>query len=181
MRIFFLLSLVVSIVVGGSEAPGQDAVAERAPKAKPTLEATYRMWYAGFSSKKMEEREKTLRSMMPTQKDLQYLFPKHAKQLWPKFEKGIEFLAKNADKIADEVTKGGELKAIEAIDIRKIKDRTPGYKRLLEIIPKDVAIFDIRVTRAERSSGGGTYLYLHERWIWINDLDTFPEMMEKMK
>lgn len=56
------------------------AVAE--PQPKPSLEEAYRGWYKEFSSTKKEDWEKTLRSMMPEKKDVEYLFPKHAEKLW---------------------------------------------------------------------------------------------------
>ncbi len=151
-------------------------------KSKPTLEQAYRQWHKGLSSEEKAEREKALRSILPNQKDVEYLFPKHADKLWPLWAKGNEFLVENVDKIAAEVTKGGEIKRIEAIDVRKDKNGLERYKRILEIIPKDVSVFDIVVRRADGGfSGGGSYLYLSDRWIWIRDLDEFPRILDKLK
>ena len=150
--------------------------------AKPTLEQAYRKWYVGYASKKKEDREKTLRSMLPSEKDIEYLFPKHAKKLIPLFAKGDEFLLQNVDRIAEEVThKGAELESVATIDVRTDKNRAQRYKQILEIIPKDVPVFEISVRRKDGSgSGGGSYLLVKDRWIWIKDLDAFPRALEKL-
>ena len=180
VTLILCFAVAVPVTQGDFQRSGQRAVgATGDAKPKPTLEEAYRQWHRGFTSKKKEDREKTLRSMLASQKDVECLFPKHAEKLWPLWAKGNEFLLENVDKIADEVTKGGEIKAVEAIDVRKDKDRSTGqYKRLLEIIPKDVPVFDYEVRRA---NGGGSFVYLNHRWIWIKDLDTFPKILEKLK
>lgn len=155
--------------------------AKQKPKAKLSLDEAYRNWHQGFSSKDKADREKALQSMLPTKKDVEYLFPKHAEKLWPKWVMGNQFLMDNVDKIAAEVTAGGALIKVDAIDVRAEKDRAQGYKRLFEMIPKDVPVFDIAVKHEKRGSGGGSYLYMNDRWLWIKDLDAFPEILDKLK
>jgi hypothetical protein len=134
-----------------------------------------------MSSNKKEDREKTLRSMLPNQKDMEYLFPKHADKIKPLLAKGTAELLEHVDDIAKEITRGGEIKSVDARDIRA-KDPNGPCKRLFEVIPKDVPVFDSRTTYVNGgSSGSEYYVFLHGRWIWIGGLDRFPELLEKMK
>jgi hypothetical protein len=161
---------------------GTDALVAGEAKSKLTLADAYRKWYTGFASKKKEDREKALRSMLPNEKDIEYLFPKHAKKLLPLFAKGDEFLVENVDRMADEIThKGVELESVKTIDVRTDKDMAKQYKKILEIIPKRVPVFEISVRRKDGSgSSGGSYLFLKERWIWIKDLDAFPPALDNL-
>jgi len=146
------------------------------------LEEAYRKWDIGFSSDKKEERVNGLRSMFPTKKELAYLFPMQVDKLWPKFEEGHKFMEENVERIAKEITRGGAIIKIKSIDARADKSRASGsFKELLAIIPKEVQVFELVVTREKSSSGGGTYLFIKDRWFWIKDLETFPEILEKFK
>ena len=160
---------------------GRQIAAGGDPKAKPTLEQAIRQFHDGLASKKKEDREKTLRSVLPNKKDVETLFPKHAAKLWPLWEKGNDFLLENVDNIAREVTRGGGIKEVKAIDMRKEKN-PQGYKELFEIIPKDIPVFDYSIRHVNGDgSGGGSYVYLNQRWLWIKDLDSFPRILEKLK
>jgi hypothetical protein len=151
-------------------------------KKQPTLEEAYRKWHSGLAAKEKADREKSLRSMLANQEDVKYLFPKHADKLWPLWAKGNEFLVENVDQIAKEVSRGGEIVKVEAIDMRKEKKPPQGYKRLFEIIPKNVPVFEISVQRADGGGGSSaSYVYLKNRWLWIKDLDTFPRILEELK
>lgn len=151
-------------------------------KEKPTLEQAYRKWHAGLAAKDKKDREKALRSMLPDEKDIRFLFPKHADKLLPLWIKGEAHLINHVDDIAKEVTRRGEPTKVTGEDVRKDKGLLKGYKRILEIIPMDVPVFEMRRTFADGGgSGGGSYLYVRDRWIWIKDLETFPDFLEKLK
>jgi hypothetical protein len=153
-----------------------------ARELKPSLEEAFRAWDKGRSSANREARVKALRSLLPTKEDIAYLFPKHAEKLWPRFEQGIQFLVENVDRFAREVTRGGAIEKVKAIDVRKDKDRASGsYKRLLPMIPRDVPVFELVVRRAKVSSGGGTYLHRNGRWFWIKDLEAFQKFLDQLK
>jgi hypothetical protein len=151
------------------------------PQKMPTLEEAIRQWHKGMTSKKKEDREKSLRSMLPNQKDIDYLFPKHGEKLKPILAKGTAELLEHVEEIAKEMTKSGEIKSVETRDIRE-KDPNGRCKRLFEIIPKDVPVFD-RHTRYVNGdgSGGEYYVYVNGRWLWIGGLDRFPEILDKLK
>ncbi|MFO0864130.1 MAG: hypothetical protein U0744_05655 [Gemmataceae bacterium] len=146
-----------------------------------SLEETYREWHKGFSSDEKENRIKALRSMFPTKEDVAYLFPKHVEKLWPKFEQERKRLEDNVDRNAKQVTKGGAITKIRTLDARSEKLTFESYRRLLEIIPKDVQVFDLVVSRANNSSGSGSYLFIKDRWFWIRDIEVFPEILKKLE
>jgi hypothetical protein len=167
-----------ALITIGSIAKSQEAKKD----AKPTLEEAFRKWDMGFSSDKTEERVNALRSMFPTKKELAYLFPKQVDKLWPKFEEGHRFMEENVDLIAKEITRGGAITKIKPIDARADKARASGsYKELLAIIPKDVQVVELVVSRDKSTSGSGTYLFMKDRWFWVKDLETFPGILEKFK
>lgn len=161
----------------GTIAEGQEAKKD----APPTLDEAFRKWDMGFSSDKKEERLNALRSMFPTKNELAYLFPKQVDKLWPKFEEGHKSMEENVDLIAKEITRGGAITKIKPIDMRADKSSKSPYKALLAIIPHDVQVFDLAISRAKSTSGSGTYLLIKDRWFWIKDLETFPEILEKFK
>jgi len=149
---------------------------------KPTLAEAFRKFDKGLTSENKEERVNALRSMLPGKKDIAYLFPKHVDKLWPKFEENNRFLVENVDRFAKQITRGGAITKIDAIDVRADKDRASGsHKELLAIIPKEVHVFELIVDRAKSSSGSGTYLYLKDHWFWIKDLEALPAVLDKLK
>jgi hypothetical protein len=164
------------LITVGPNAEGQE------PKegTKPTLQEAFRKWDMGFSSNKKEERVSALRSMFPTKKELGYLFPKQVDKLWPKFEEGHKLMEENVDLIAKEITRGGAITKVTPIDVRADKVLASGsYKQLLAIIPKDVQVFELVVSRENSRSGSTTYLFIKDRWLWIKDLETFPKILDK--
>jgi hypothetical protein len=141
-----------------------------------------RKWHMAFTSEKKEERLKTLRSMIPTKEEVTYLFPQQVDKLWPQFEDYHKHMEKNVDLIAKEMTRGGAITKIKPIDVRVDKSRASGsYKELLAIIPKDVQVFEVEVSREKSVSGGSTCLFIKDRWVLINDLQTLARDLEKSK
>lgn len=178
VRIAFHCACPALILVGAIH--GNNALAGDA-KAKPTLEEAVRAWHKGMASKNKEDREKTLRAMIPNQKDIERLFPKHAEKLKPILAKGTQPLVENVDKIAAEMTKSGEIESVKVTDVRK-QDPNGRCKRVFEIIPKDVAVYIISI-RYKNGDGSGSeyYVFVHHRWVWISGLDQFPKVLEKLK
>ncbi len=103
---------------------------------KPNLETAYREWEKGFTSKDKEEQLKTLRKMLPTKEDIEYLFPKHSDKIWAKQEKFNKEAEEHLEDVVKEISRGGEIKKMEAVDVRKDKGLATGeYKRVFEMIP----------------------------------------------
>jgi hypothetical protein len=164
--------------IGGA---AQEVQTPKDQKPASTMEDAVRAWDKGFSSDKKETRLETLRAMWPTQHEIEYLFPKHAGKLWPIFQEGLKFVEENVDELTQEITRGGAIKKVKAIDVRTDKELSTGsYKRILEIIPKDVGVFDWYVEREKGSGGGGTYLQIKGRWFWIKDAYLLPDFLDKL-
>jgi hypothetical protein len=182
MRCLALPIVVLTLLGSGGHPLRSDARAGQGQEPQPSLEEAYRIWHKGFASGVKEEREKTLRSMLPDQKDVEYLLPKHAAKLWPKFEEAFKEMMMHVDEIAAEVTRHGEIQKIEVTDVRKDKMLANGsYKDILAIIPPDVTLCDLHVIGAKGSGGSGTYVYVNKHWRFIKDFDTLPPFLEKLK
>ena len=141
-----------------------------------SLETTYTKWTKELSSNNKVDRVKTLESMLPQKKDVEYLFPKYADKVWSAFsEVRKEIIAKEAE-FAGEFVRSKDQQP-NYIDIRKEKDDMVirlRYQRLLEIIPKDVAVYESRSITA--------FVYVNGRWIWFPLIDgCLPENLEKVK
>jgi uncharacterized protein (TIGR03067 family) len=164
---------------------GQSVIVLKRAKGEPTpsLDQAIREWHKGLASPKKEERVKALKLMLPTEKDIEGLFPKQGEKLWPFFEKVNKALLDHVDDVSRELTEGGAIKKIKAIDVRKDKRKSSdSYKRILALIPEDVEVYEATVDyEKDLSAGGGTYLYHGGRWFFIRDFDTFPEELDKMK
>jgi len=148
---------------------------------RPDLEKAYRAWYQGLSSKDKAEREKTLRSMLLEKKDVEFLFPKEAGRLWPLWEKAHDNLIRNFDTIAMEATRHGAVEKVEPIDVRKDKKKSVIYKQVLDLIPKDVPVFELAVTFKNGSGGSGAYVLVNDQWRLVRDFDGIPKVLEKLK
>ena len=156
------------------------------PTPMMTLEETFRAWHRGFSSDKKEDWEKTFRSMVPTKKDLQHLFPMHADKMWPyaekDFEEKLKALLKSGPK---EIIGMGAIKKIELIDVRKEEEPRKKFAKALQIIPADVPVFQLRIEyeRGTRDFGDATAcLQVNGRWFYIPEFAEFSqESLDSLK
>lgn len=149
-------------------------------RPRPAPEDAYRAFHDGVTSGKKEEQEKALKAILPTRKDVEYLFPRDADKLWPVVEAGNEFLLKNLDKVAEEEARPGAIKSIKCGDLRQ----GPGadsYKKVLTMIPKDVPVVDIYVHGEKGGGGTDALVYVNGRWIFIRNLNVYPDILEKLK
>jgi hypothetical protein len=182
------LTTLVLFVVGFANViilpPACIAADEAKPddKSKTSLDDAYLAWQKGFSSTDKKEREKTLRSMLPTKKDVAYLFPKNVNALWSLFERQNQLLQKNIDRLAKEFNSGGKITKLMPIDIRKEETKSSKrFGRVLAMIPQQVPVFRLVTEREKGASGSSTYLYVNNRWIWINGLEELPDVIEKTR
>lgn len=138
---------------------------------QPFLGNSLQLWYKGLSSKKPEVRRQTLQSMLPTQKDIETLFPHHAQQLWLQLDKLHQGMLGRTDVIARDLTRAGTLWAIAAHDIRRhSKKAASTYKKALELLPREVAIYEAVVESQTREAWTGPYLYVNGRWVYFPNL-----------
>ena len=147
---------------------------------KPSLEEFLRSFYKNMQSTVEEEQLKTVRSVFATRKDLEILFPKDVETLWPLLDEVQQELEKHLAEVTKELQKGGAVTGVKAINIRKDPEAET-YKEVLAMIPKDIPAFDYVVTKEKGSSGGGTYLYVQNRWIFLRGLSGIPKFLKRQK
>jgi hypothetical protein len=139
----------------------------------PSLEDTFRALMKGAASEKQELRENAVRSTLPKKADIEFLFPKHAEVLWPKWEKQIKMVHDNADEQARQMTKRGPVSKVTILDVRNDPRLAKQYKWILEVIPKGVPIAEC-VYELETGKGRmQTFFLVGNRWIVIRDLEGF--------
>ena len=156
--------------------------ADPEPAPKQTVQDAYLQMHKEMASGNKEKQSKALKAMMPTKKDLEYLFPKHADKLWPGYEEENKSILKSVDMVAKEITRRGEVEKIEATDVRKDKDDSEGrYKRVLAMIPKDVPVFKLLVRKKNSSSGSPPFVYVNKRWILMRGLDDIPQDIDDLE
>jgi hypothetical protein len=146
------------------------------------LEESIRGWHRGFSSKSRADRLRTMRDMCPSKADIETLFPKHAARLQPLFEQADRKLAEEIDVFAARFVEGGEIKRVKSRDIRREPfdtSETKRYAELFRIIPPDVEVFSVTVDKGDVSEGGVNYLYVNDRWVWIRDVYSIPEFLQR--
>ena len=86
------------------------------PEPKPSLDEAFRVWHKGLTSDKEEDRVKALKSMLPTKKEVEALFPKKAEQAWSLVEMMNKYLLDHIDDLAKDMASGGAIKKITPID-----------------------------------------------------------------
>ncbi|HTT84842.1 MAG TPA: hypothetical protein VMF67_15305, partial [Rhizomicrobium sp.] len=159
------------------------AMAAQADEAKkpPTLEDAYRAFHAGMASAKKEEQIKALKAILPTRKDIEVLFSKHADIVWKDEQAQQKLLREHYADVAREVTRKGAIKRIVKHDVRAEKDPSTGYKRVLAMIPRDIPIYTIDVFKEQASGGTGAFLLVNGRWIFFKGIEAMPEIIEKAR
>jgi hypothetical protein len=147
---------------------------------KSSLEECIRALHKGMESETEEDQLKALRAVLPTRKDIEILFPKDVEKLWPPLDQGLRDMEKNVSKVAKELRKGGRVTEVKTINIRTGRE-AESYKDVLEMIPKEIPAFDYSIKKEDGASGGGTYLYVQERWIFLRGLEGIPKFLKKQK
>src|SRR5260370_34439581 len=100
-----LCSLVFLVFCQESHATAGKQSGEK-PK-QPTLEKAILAFNQKMLSKEKKQQEEALRFLLPTKKDLETLFPKHAEKLWPDLDKYNQYLLSNVEKFAAEQARFG--------------------------------------------------------------------------
>lgn len=184
MRLLYVMAVVLCIGTGYAALPANGLAADGGSAevdAGSSLEAAFRKWHAGLSSEKKEDRLTALRSILPTEQDVAYLFPKEVDKLWPILDAYNKRMEQNVDLVAKEITRGGAIKEVRPLDVRTDKRKSSGsYKEVLAVLPKDVPLFDLHVEKETSASGGGTYVLLKGRWFMIRDLESMPELLKRL-
>ncbi|WP_169977740.1 hypothetical protein [Tautonia rosea] len=168
-----------AVVVASSGAEGGQEVRR---DARPTLEEAFRGWDKGFSSDRKDDRVDALRSMLPRKEEIALLFPEQVDLLWPILDEGHTAMLENVDQMAAQMTRGGGITAIKPIDVRADARRAEGpYREVLAMIPQDVEVFELVVTRGRSTSGSSAYLYVNNRWCWVRGFEAIPKLLESLR
>ncbi|MGH7172166.1 MAG: hypothetical protein ACRELG_17970 [Gemmataceae bacterium] len=157
------------------------AVSADEAKKTPTLEEAYRTFHAGMASAKKEEQIKALKTFLPTRKDIDVLFPKHAAIVWKDEQAAQKLMIEHHADVAQEVTRNGPIKRIVKHDLRALKNPSKGYQRVLAMIPRDIPIYAIHVFKEQAGGGTEAFLLVNGRWIFFKDIDAVPERIDKAK
>ncbi len=179
MRALFLLTASLFVVPPIDLHSANSAHASVAEEEQvPPLDQTYLAWREKLASPRRAEQQAALHSMLPTKADIEYLFPAHAGRLWPIFDEGTKYLLANAEKMGREFAGDDTITKVTPIDIRQEEAKKPGqFKKLLEILPRDVLVYRIVVERPQKTSGSSTYLYFNRHWVWIRGAEGIPDLL----
>jgi len=140
-----------------------------------SLVSAVKRLHSGLKAESKEERQTALKRILPTQADLETLFPGHGEKLWGMLGPRLRQMVENIDEVAAELTRQ-EWTQIEPIDVRQ-KDDSGRYEQVLGTIPKDIPVFRI-VTRSNASAAGSSsYLLINDRWVFIRGLEGIPKVI----
>jgi hypothetical protein len=147
---------------------------------KPTIEEAYRAWHKGLASRNKLEQEKTFKSMLAEQRDIDFLFPRYASKLWPIIEQTRKQSISNLDKFAQAFTGAGGVTGIKVTNLRESEKKREEYADLFKMIPKDVPVCELLVSYERSSASHGAYIYVNGRWIWFQAIQTIPDLIKKL-
>lgn len=148
-------------------------------KKTPTLEDAYRAFYAGMASGKKDEQIKAFKAFLPTRKDVEVLFPKHADIVWINWEAAQNRMIEYIADVAREATRDGKIEKINKHDLRADKTPTTGYKRVLAMIPSNIPVYHLDIHQEKGSGGMGDFLFVNGRWIFFGDINQIPDLLDK--
>lgn len=175
----YTLALLSMLLAAGSTCAAPVVPDAKRPEPREAVEQAVREQYTAIASPKEADRVAAVKAMLPTKKDVDTLFPKHAERLWPLFERYNERRLMHVAEIAKELTRHGAVKRIELHDRRKDPKRGESFDALFEMIPATVAVFDYSIDFEKGAASGGAYLFVNGRTIFIKDVETIPEYIQK--
>ncbi|HMO36322.1 MAG TPA: hypothetical protein PKA06_09785 [Gemmatales bacterium] len=171
------MPLILLLCLGLICAPDDSKKTE---EPQPGIEDTYRSWVRELLTNNKLQQEKTIKSMLPDQRDIEYLFPRYASRLWPIIENSRKQTVSNADKLVQAFAKAGRVTNIKVVNIRENEKKQEVFAEVLKILPKEVPICDLVVGFEKSSTVSGTYLFVHGRWIWFQALETLPPVLKQL-
>jgi hypothetical protein len=163
---------------GGDKKAAQNANVATRRETEEGLAAFIRQLYASLAAEDKALRQETLASVLPTEEDFQFLFPKDAALLYPLWENKILKVRQDAPQMKDRSKEPGYLDNIisnvELVNLRDSKAYGAQAKALISLLPVDVPVYRAithRNDKGEPEAESGPYLRIRERWVWAADLD----------
>lgn len=86
----------------------------------------------------------------------------------------------SSDKAKEEFARRGKIVSIEVIDVRK-DDGSGRYRRVLEMIPKDIPIYRAVTKYEKNSAGSSTYLVIDGRMRFVRGLEGIAEFIDQQR
>ncbi len=144
-----------------------------------SLKRALRAFYAGMAAKTEKKRRAALDALLPRRNDLETLFPGRGERLWTMMSPGLDDLRGRTAEIARDFS--GRVVSIEVIDVRR--EKTYGRPRsALAMIPEDIPVYRAVTRRGRvRASGSSSYLFVNGRWIFIQDLEAIPQILDELR
>lgn len=142
------------------------------------LQQIVETYYREMTQADESRRIAAINSMLPTKADLRVLFPSRADRLWDKIEPALQNLLNRSGDLAEGISRNGDVRDIQAIDMRK-SDASGSSRQALDLIPEEVPAYLV-VTRWEKvSTWTGPYLFVNGRWVRIPGFEEIPRLLSE--
>lgn len=170
----FLFAILTFVSVAFTDEP-------KKPKPKPPdeiVKAGILQFHERMRSDDPKVRDKEFDTVMPDKKTLETLFGDDANLIWPRFSEAMKQMRASSDKAKEEFDRQGKIVSVELIDVRK-DDASGRYRRVLQMIPKDIPVYRA-VTKYEKGSGGSSsYLVIDGKMRFVRGLEGIAEFIDE--
>lgn len=178
MRTSTFLALALALSAAGMGADDRKNPANES--REDVVIAGIRQFHERVRSPDGKVRRRAFDEVMPDQKLIETLFGEDAKVVWPRYEQGLKAMRASLDKAKAEFDRQGEVKSIELIDVRK-QDVSGRYRRVLQLIPKDIPVYRAVVRYENGSGGSSSYLVIEGKMRFVRGLEGLAELIDQQK
>jgi hypothetical protein len=137
-------------------------------------------FYERMQSDDAKVREQEFDDVMPDEKVIKRLFGDDSDLLWPRLTFVLKEMRSRTAKMKMESERQGNIKSIEVIDVRK-DDASGSYKRVLEMIPKDIPVYRAVIKHEKGTIGASAYVVIDGHMRLIRSLDKLPTLIDDLK
>jgi len=157
--------------------------ADESKKAKPKppdeiVKAGIMQFHERMRSDDPKVRDKEFDAVMPDKKTIEKLFGDDANLVWPRLSEGMKQMRASSDKAKEEFDRQGKIISIEVIDLRK-DDASGRYRRLLQMIPKDIPVYRAVMKYEKGSGGSSSYLVIDGNMRFVRGLEGIAEFIDE--